>query len=128
LRIAEVRFFAVISNGIDKVPVTLISVFSRPDPTLFHLSVNVLWSCAYQGDSSLEFVDVNCIQAVVAMVPHTPVIDGQEASERFFLVEKPGYDVAIMTGLVEGSDEGNVESGSDLAGVGDVLATSLSVS
>jgi hypothetical protein len=115
LRIAEVRFFTVISDGIDEVLVTLVSLFSTPDPTLLHLSVNMLWSCAYQGDSALEFVNVNCIQAVVAMVPHTLVIDGQEMSERFFLVKKPGFDVAVMTGLVEGSDEGNGEGDSESA-------------
>jgi hypothetical protein len=35
------------------------------------------------------------------MIPHTPVIDGQEAHNRFFLVEKPGLDVAVITGAEE---------------------------
>ena len=32
------------------------------------------------------------------MIPHLPVIRGQEASDRFFLVEKPGFDVALIAG------------------------------
>jgi hypothetical protein len=79
----------------------LVSLYSRPDPTLLRVSVNTLWSCEYQGDSALKFVEVKCIQAVVAMIPHTPVIEGQEARERFFLVEKPGLDVAMMAGTEE---------------------------
>lgn len=52
-----------------------------------------------------------CIQAVVAMVPHAPAIDGQEARERFFLVEKPGLDVAVMAGVEESfnSDEADAD-------------------
>jgi hypothetical protein len=35
------------------------------------------------------------------MVSHTPVIQGWPAEEHFFLVEKPGLDVAVMTGTEE---------------------------
>ena len=35
------------------------------------------------------------------MVPHTPSIQGQAEGEHFFLVEKPGLDVAIMAGAEE---------------------------
>ena len=47
------------------------------------------------------------------MVPHTPAIGHQEPSERFFLVEKPGFDVAVMTGFedeLEGEAEDAVSS------------------
>jgi len=77
------------------------SLFSKPDPGLLRLSVDTLWSCEYQGDSALEFIDVKCILAVVAMIPHAPAIDGQDARNRFFLVEKPGLDVAVITGAAE---------------------------
>ena len=50
---------------------------------------------------ALRFIDVKTIQAVVSMVPHTPVIQGLPAEGRFFLVEKPGLDVAVMTGAEE---------------------------
>jgi len=74
----EVHFFTLLRRGDNEVPVVLVSLFSRPDPILLGLSVNTLWSCKYRGDSALEFIDVKCIQAVVAMVPHAPEIDGQE--------------------------------------------------
>jgi hypothetical protein len=35
------------------------------------------------------------------MIPHSPMIGGQEARDRFFLVEKPGFDVAIIAGTEE---------------------------
>ena len=33
------------------------------------------------------------------MVPHTPIVGPQEPTERYFLVEKPGFDVALMGGI-----------------------------
>ena len=101
IRIAEVRFFTILRCGDSEVSVALVSLFSKPDPTLLELSVNTLWSCKYQGDSALVFIDVKSIQAVVAMIPHVPAIDGQVAHERFFLVEKPGLDVVVMSGAEE---------------------------
>ena len=76
-------------------------MYSRPDPSLLRLSVNTLWSCEHQGDAALRFIDVKIIQSVVAMVPHTPAIEGVDLGERFFLVEKPGFDVAIIAGIQE---------------------------
>jgi hypothetical protein len=76
-------------------------LFSKPDPCLLHLSVGALWFCEYQGDSALKFINVKSIQAVVVMVLHAPTIDGQQMSNRFFLVEKPGLDVAVITGVGE---------------------------
>ena len=73
--------------------------------------MNTLWSCEYQDDNALKFIDVKTIQAVVAMIPHRPAIEGRPPSQRFFLVEKPGLDVAVMAGagedmLAEELDEG----------------------
>lgn len=79
----------------------LVSLYSRPDETLLSLSVNTLWSCEYQGDDALMFIDVKIIQAVVAMIPHRVELPGFPPSERFFLVEKPGLDVAMMAGVEE---------------------------
>jgi len=101
IRIGEVLFFTVLCLGDSEVPVVLISLFSQSDPTLLHISVNTLWSCEYQGDLALAFIDVKHIQAVVAMVPHAPAIEGQEAHQQFFLVEKPGLDVTVLAGAEE---------------------------
>ena len=79
----------------------LVSLFSRPDQTLLLISANTLCSCEYQGDDALRFINVKTIQAVVAMIPHRPEIEGRPPSERFFLVEKPGLDVAIIAGVEE---------------------------
>jgi hypothetical protein len=89
--------------------VALVSLYSMPHQELLRLSSNTLYSCEHNGDDSLRFIDVKTIQAVVAMVPHTPAIGHQEPSDRFFLVEKPGFDVAIMAGF-EDELEGEPES------------------
>jgi len=73
-RLAEVSFFIHLCYNGDEKALTLVSLFSNPDPTLLQLSVNTLWSCEYIDDSALKFIDVKCIHAVVAMVPHVPVI------------------------------------------------------
>jgi hypothetical protein len=44
-------------------------------------------------------IAVESIKAVVAMVPHQPFPG--EAVERYFVVEKPGLDVASLGGSVE---------------------------
>ena len=96
----------------------LVSLFSKPDPTLLSLSVKTLWSCQYRGDLALQFIDVKTIQAVVSMVPHTPSIQGQAEGERFFLVEKPSLDVAMMAGTEEmpGDKVGAVSNYPDTVG------------
>lgn len=98
-------FFIHLSPSSGDLALALVSVYTEPDPTILRKSHNTLWSCEYKGDSSLRFVDVKTIQSVVAMIPHMPGIEGS-SSERFFLVEKPGFDVAIMAG-VEGDIPNN---------------------
>ena len=51
------------------------------------------------------------------MAPHVPVIDGQEKRNRFFLVEKPGLDVAVMAGAEEDFIGGDTDGHPDLAAV-----------
>jgi hypothetical protein len=72
----------------------LVLLYSRPDTDLLCLSHDTLWSCENRGDSALRFIDVKRIKSVIAMIPHLPVIRGQEASNHFFMVEKPGFNVA----------------------------------
>jgi hypothetical protein len=87
----------------------LVSLYSKPDESLLSLSANTLWSCEYQGDGTLMFIDVKIIQSVVAMIPHKVEIPGFPPSERFFLVEKPGLDVAVMAGVEEGLSHNSTE-------------------
>jgi hypothetical protein len=100
-RIAEVHFFIHLCYNEEEKALALVSLFSNPDPTLLRLSVNTLWSCEYLGDSALKFIDIKCIRAVVAMVPHAPAIGECPAHEWFFLIEKPGFDVAVISGVEE---------------------------
>ncbi len=84
-----------------------------PHRELLHLSSNTLYSCEHNGNNDLCFIDVKTIQVVMAMVPHTPAIGHQEPSERFFLVEKPEFDVSMMAGFedeLEGEPEDAVSS------------------
>jgi hypothetical protein len=77
----------------------MISVYSAPHQDLLQLSYNTLWSCTHHGDNSLIVIDVKSILAVIAMVPHQPFL--QDPIKRYFLVEKPGLDVATLAGHIE---------------------------
>jgi len=71
----EVYFFISISSKEEgDMGLALGSLYSKPDKSLLALSVNTLWSCEYQGDDTLMFIDVKIIQAVIAMIPHRPEI------------------------------------------------------
>jgi hypothetical protein len=76
-------------------------LYSTPYPDLLHISHDTLWSCEYHRDSAFKFINVKDIKAVVAMIPHSPVIGGQKACDCFFIVEKPGFDVALIAGIEE---------------------------
>ena len=91
---------------------TLVSLFSKPDAHLKSLLVNMLWSCEYQGNNALKFIDVKTIQAVIAIIPHKPKIPGRPPSECSFLVEKPGLNVTTIAGVEEGM-EGDEENNTD---------------
>ncbi|KAI9447399.1 hypothetical protein H4582DRAFT_1803124 [Lactarius indigo] len=88
----------------------LVSLYSQPDSSLLRLSMNTLWLCVYLGDGVLKFVDVKAIQSVVTMIPHRPSIDGRPAEDRFFSVEKPGFDVAIMSGVEDDEQDNEDET------------------
>ena len=105
---AEVRFFIHISRNEESICLALMSLYSKPDEYLLSISANMLWSCKYQNDGVLRFINVKTIQSIIAMIPHRPEIPGLPLSERFFLVEKLGLDVAIMAGIEEDipEDEG----------------------
>lgn len=105
IRIAEVIFYIALSQEEGDIGLALVSLFSKPDPALLRVSVNTLWSCEYLGDTALEFVNVKTVKSVVSMIPHSPTIQGAVSSERFFLVEKPGLDVALVAGIEDDSQE-----------------------
>jgi hypothetical protein len=100
--LAEVYFFIHIRHNGEELGLALVLLYSNPDINLLRLSHDTLRSCEYQGDLALKVIDVRIIKSVVAMIPHSPVIGGQEARDYFFLVEKPGFDVALIAGTEEG--------------------------
>ncbi|EGO03229.1 hypothetical protein SERLA73DRAFT_119031 [Serpula lacrymans var. lacrymans S7.3] len=95
---AEVYYYFILcmQNNSEKRPVALVSFYSEPHNTLLKASFGTVWSCTSQGDSSLHVVSIKAILSVVAMVPHTPFPTSNDVTERFFVVEKPGLDVAHM--------------------------------
>ncbi|KAG6914498.1 hypothetical protein DXG01_016921 [Tephrocybe rancida] len=98
----EVRYyFRFDISKMDTRTLATISLYSRPDPELLESSSGTLWSCRHQGDAAVVVVDVKCIEAVVAVVPHSTGILGAEWADRVFIVEKPGLDISIMSGVVE---------------------------
>jgi hypothetical protein len=88
-----------VAIGNAKKTLVMVSVYSPPHVELLTLSYHTLWSSTYQGDVSLIVIDVKSITAVVAMVPHQPFPG--DSVERFFVVEKPGLDVASLGGSTE---------------------------
>lgn len=108
IRFTEVYFFIHLQHEGDEVGLTLVSLYLLLQRDLLCISHGTLWSCEHQGDLALRFVDIRAIKSVVEIIPHLPVIRGQEVREHFFLVEKPGFDVALIAGTEEDiSSEGN---------------------
>jgi hypothetical protein len=101
MRLGEVQFFILWIHEGRETPLALVSLYSTPEPRLLKASHNTLWSCEHQGDLALQFIDAKIIQSVVAMIPHMPAIEVQQLGEHFFLVEKPGLDVAVIGGMDE---------------------------
>jgi len=75
-----------------------VSIYSPPNQALLDASFNTLWSCTYQGDAGLKVVDAKTISSVVAMIPHNAHNFPGDIVGHFFVVEKPGLDVAHMGG------------------------------
>ena len=73
----------------------------------------MLYSCKYQGDNALRFIDTKTIQAVMAIVPHMPAIGHQGPSEWFFLIEKPRFDIAVITGIKDKLQDKPEDAASD---------------
>ncbi|KAF5335649.1 hypothetical protein D9758_017763 [Tetrapyrgos nigripes] len=90
------------SNENDRSVETLamISRYSNPDANLLRISHGVVMSCSYQGEDDLVVYPASMIEAVVAMVPHSKLSEskmGDAWKERYFVVEKPGLDVADIS-------------------------------
>lgn len=88
----------------------LISIYNPPDRDLLLQSHNTLWSVKCDGNEKIQVVDVEMIQSVVALVPHSEGLLGQEWKNRFFVVEKPGLEVACMGNILEQLDDEELDA------------------
>jgi hypothetical protein len=59
--IEEVYFFIHLTFESGNIALALVLLYSRLDQTLLDVLVNTLWSCEYQGDLALRFINVKCI-------------------------------------------------------------------
>ncbi|EIW73862.1 hypothetical protein CONPUDRAFT_53544 [Coniophora puteana RWD-64-598 SS2] len=92
--------------------VAVIWKYSEPDPDLLRMSSQTLWTCRHLGEESATVIDVRQIKSLIAMPPHCPTIPSTRlAEDRFFLVEKPGFDVATYIG--DPTDLQNDDPGGD---------------
>ena len=94
----EVQFYFRLVIGSNEKTLALVSLYSPPNQALLNASFNTLWSCTYQGDAGPKVVDVKMISSVVAMIPHSTHNFPGNVMGHFFIVEKPGLNVAHMGG------------------------------
>ncbi|KAH9855151.1 hypothetical protein C2E23DRAFT_883119 [Lenzites betulinus] len=107
-RFTEVQFFFVLEIAGMTHALAMIAPFSEPDPTIFAESENTVIACTYPGEDARHVVEVTVIASVVVMVP-LPLTPAEAASPdaqavfggRYFVVEKPGLDVAFLAGHEE---------------------------
>jgi hypothetical protein len=104
VRFAQVYYYFQALINETETTLAVVSLYSLPHEELLEYSHHTLLSCVYQGDAHLQVIDIKSIMSVVAMVPHHPF--PEDPLDRYFVVEKPGLDVAHLGGVVEvGPDE-----------------------
>ncbi|KAF8813455.1 hypothetical protein BYT27DRAFT_7220393 [Phlegmacium glaucopus] len=81
-----------------EMTLAVVSLYSHPCNDLLEYSYHTLLSCSYMGDAALCVIDVKSIVSVVGMVPHCAF---PGALERYFVIEKPGLDIAVLGGVAE---------------------------
>ena len=69
----------------------MITLYGKPDADLLRESSNTLWSCTHGGEDATIVIPVKEIKLVIAMVPHSTAVLGEEWKDRVFVVEKPGW-------------------------------------
>jgi hypothetical protein len=102
IRFGEVHFyFRCRSRQGQQLNLAIVSMYSEPNPDLLNASNGTLVSCQYFGDDTLVVIDISCIESVVAMVPHIPPHSLADSELHFFLVERPGLDIANLCSIPE---------------------------
>ncbi|KAJ6514364.1 hypothetical protein C8R47DRAFT_1282332 [Mycena vitilis] len=100
VRYGEVQFFfqATIEKSREQKTLALVSVYSEPDPDVLRESYEMVALCEYYGDDDLDVIEVDQIQAGVAMIPI-----GEEGT--YFVGEKLGLDIDALDGRQEDMEE-----------------------
>lgn len=111
IRLGEVLYFTrlAVEDGHDEdgaqafhwQAVALVLMYSHPDHELLELSFHATSSCK-QIEGDIRVIDVKSITDVVGMVPHRPTLPSGVTEDRYFLVEKPGLDIATFGVAYEG--------------------------
>ncbi len=105
MQYGEVRYYLRLRVHDEIRTLAMVSLYGPPDSRLLEISMDTVWSCQPGGDESLTLIDVQLIEAVVAMVPHPEPIAPREGlvdtRGRFCVVEKPGLEVAVLGGIEE---------------------------
>jgi hypothetical protein len=113
-RFGEVRYFTQLAveaedgNEWTFIDVAVIALYSLPDEDLLQLSLHTVASCTYEKDD-IHVINVKSITGVIAMVPHCPCLPSGVQEDRYFMVEKPGLDVATFGILDDPTEVEDVE-------------------
>ncbi|EIW87263.1 hypothetical protein CONPUDRAFT_41273, partial [Coniophora puteana RWD-64-598 SS2] len=78
--------------------VAVVELYSEPDSDLLTLSSRTFATCKRLGPQYTHVVNIKQIAGVVGMVPHRPTLLSGIEEDRFYMVEKPGLDVATFVG------------------------------
>ncbi|KAH9913479.1 uncharacterized protein BXZ73DRAFT_55508 [Epithele typhae] len=108
---AEVQYFfllTVLGPPKRTISLAMLSVFSAPDQGIYQESLGTVLACTYRGQDACVVRPIKTIDAVVAMVPLPPTSEeqatGTDFTHRYFVVEKPGLEVAVLAGRVPDLD------------------------
>ncbi|KAF8809319.1 hypothetical protein BYT27DRAFT_7222542 [Phlegmacium glaucopus] len=77
----------------------LVSRYSPPHADILKKSYNTYWSCTHGRIEYIEVISVKTILSVVSIIPHKLFQD--DSDHRYFVVEKPGLEIACLSGVEE---------------------------
>lgn len=104
---AEVSFYFQLPITVDgeskDKTYALVSRYSPPHAEMLKKSYNTYWSCTHGRVENMEIIPVERILSVVSIIPHKLFEDDSE--QRYFVVEKPGLDIADIGGVEESTPD-----------------------
>ncbi|KAG1833181.1 hypothetical protein EV424DRAFT_1312206 [Suillus variegatus] len=120
IRFGEILYFTQLSVEADAdnedewqfASVALIQLYSTPDESLLKLSSQTVASCTRLDEFCI--LDVKKIRSVVGMIPHTPTLPSGVTEPRFFMMERPGFDISNLGVPYAGYLDVDVDGGDDI--------------